>query len=45
MMLYYWQSCPACRWQWRVVVFVTIDGAYRGSYANGTHSWTACTTN
>ncbi len=45
MMLYYWQSCPAGRWQWRVVAFVTIDGVYRGSYANGTHSWTACTTN
>lgn len=44
MMLYYWASCPAGRWQWRVVAFVTIDGAYRGSYTNGAHTWTACTT-
>jgi hypothetical protein len=44
MMLYYWPQCPAGRWQWRVVAFVTIDGVYRGSYANDPHTWTACTT-
>jgi hypothetical protein len=44
MMLYYWPQCPAGRWQWRVVAFVTIDGVYRGGYANDPHTWTACTT-
>ncbi len=43
MLFYHWQACPACRWQWRVVAFVTIDGVYHGGYANARASWTACT--
>jgi hypothetical protein len=44
MIMYYWASCTAGRWQWRVVAYVTVDGVYRGSYANSPHNWTACTT-
>ncbi|MCW2775577.1 MAG: hypothetical protein JWN91_3903 [Nocardioides sp.] len=41
---YYKASCPAGRWNWRVVVWVYVDGVYRGAYDNGWHNWQACTT-
>lgn len=44
MLFYNWAYCPAGRYQWRVVAYVTVDGVYRGSYANSPHNWTACTT-
>jgi hypothetical protein len=38
-----WNSCIGT-YQWRVLAYVTVDGVYRGVYANSkVATWTACT--
>ena len=39
----YWSYCGGPELQWRVMGYISVDGHYRGEYADdGVHSWTPC---